>query len=486
MEELVKVYAEIIKALGYDVDMKTGDIFDTIDGEVERPKTVDDIPIVLPVGEHIKGITGVNDNGQIIKTRCIFNPFKENAVGETESLTWLRAQVIINLNSYIYTSVKYLMYLLSKKENRTDLGDYATEFLIYAGPKLKKKLVVDEMTFKIWKDIGSNSLDGTSDPLSSLTTYRKTKLNEGNFTAWAKFNPDIIDKINYQLETGNSSTFKIDGVKVNRNNLEVYKLCLDYVLNTNNVSYPHTYETDVLDAPVATALLEMYNILTKIPYNIIKDLEYLNASEADWIPLLHERRNTLISRASMDSIPTLIKTAEDILDGNDAKPNNKPVQVKPAPIDSKTGKVVNPTQVMQPIQTQPVQPQQPIPVPTQATEPEDDTDKLKKQFGITGSGYGLLAGPRMIAPQPQPVPIPQPIYSQPVPVAQPMLIPQQQMMQPVPVPQPIMVPQQQYQVTPMMPQYQPQGNYQPMPRYVNPQPQQQNAIRGNIYYNQLM
>lgn len=487
MEELVKVYAEIAKALGYDVDLTTGDIFDSIGGEVERPKTVDDIPIVLPVGEHLKNITGVNDSGQIVKTRCIFNPFKENAVADTDSLTWLRTQVIVNLNSYIYTSVKYLMSLLSKKENKLDLGDYATGFLLEAGPKLKKKLTVDELTFKIWKDIGANSLDGTSDPLSSLTTYRKTKINEGNFTAWAKFNPDIIDKINHQLETGNSSTYRIDGVKVNRNNLEIYKLCLDYILNTGKVSYPYVCETEVLDAPVTTALLELYNNITKIPFNIIKDLEYLNVSEADWIPLLHEKRNTLISRSSIDSIPMLIKVAEGVLDGNDATPNNKPTKVKPAPIDTNTGKVVNPVQVMQPVQNQPQPPipvQQPVQPMVQSNTPESDTDKLKRQFGINGSGYGLMAAPRVVAPQPQPVQ--PPVYAQPVPMVQPLLMPQQQPMfqQPVPMQQPMMMPQQQYQVMPMMPQYQPQGNYQPMPRYVNPN-QGQQSIRGNALYSPL-
>jgi hypothetical protein len=497
MEELLKVYAEIIKALGYDVDISNGDIFDMVRNNPERAKSIDGIPIVLPVGEHLKNITGVNNNGQIVKSRCIFNPFKENAIGDTESLNWLRAQIIININSYIFASVKYLLLLLSMDIKDKDLGDYATDFLVEATPKLKKKFTVDEVTLKIWSDIVENSMDGTSDPLCSLTTYRKSKINEGNFTAWVKFNPDIIDKINYQLENGKSGTYNIDKLRVNKNNLEVYKVCLDYVLSTDRITYPYQLETEVVEAPVTTALLEMYNNITKIPFNIIKDLEHLNLSDADWIPLLHENRKTLISRSSIDAIPMLTKTAESILDGNESKPNNKPTNVKPAPIDNNSGKVINPNQSIQPIQTQNVvnqpvhqpiqQAQQQVQHP-QHNEPEDDQTKLKRQFGITGGGYGLMAQPRQVVPQPQP--IQQPVYTQPVQVVQPMLQQQpmyyQQPIQPMHPVQPIqgqyqVVPnyQQQYQVGPSM--------YQPAPRYVQPDYRTQTGgIRGNPFVNPLM
>jgi hypothetical protein len=354
MNELLKSYQEILKALAYETN-DNGDIYVTINGETKRANVGEDsLPLVLPTTENIRSTTTVRNDGKIIKSKAIFNPYKESAIADTESIVWLRTEILTCINQIVAVATQYLLRLMVSSEHKNDVGEYSSDFLAYVGTHSgDKPIKLDDSTFTKWDQIIMNSFDPDitdSVGLVSLITHRKTKITEGNYTAYARLNIDILDEVNKRLETKDSPG--IYRLKCKKDDLRAFKLILDYLFSTENISYPLTHETDTVDAPLSVVLLELYNTVTKIPYNVIKELYHLQESFAEGIPLLDDkRRRQLVSRNIIDSIPALVKYAETILDGNEKKVVKTPIL---AAIDPNKGRVLNAEQKVTPIQ-QPMQ-----------------------------------------------------------------------------------------------------------------------------------
>lgn len=446
--------------------------------------------LVLPTKEQINSIYTVNEEGEPIVTKCLFNPLNEDIIkGDSIAIQRMKRIIETRLSWNIFRIADTFFSIYNNKDlqkNTTNIINQFLSGLTNLGISSGVKKIIDENTFNHWQRIYAN-ITKSKTRLVSIFLKKKGKVENTTYNRLASLHSKLYE----ELCTWEKDTTIFD-TPLRPKDVKIFKFVFDYIIpDLDSEHKTLAIGSNDKESPTFIALMSLYvTVMTRINKiaKAIKDIDretYDDVYVSDLINIetlhnLDEYRKELVG------IPSDIDINRSIV----SPTQTQQVQIEQPNLNE--DKVVEQERsnnmVKQPYPSQAVMINQP------AAGNDDDVSKLHKALG--GMSYsnqapiplGLpqpmvqqptitelqvpptaaLTAPNTIVEQQQRRVYQQPVYRQPV-MQQPVY--QQPMMQQVVPQQQVVYPQQQVYQQQMVPQQQVVYQQQPMMQQMVPQQQ---------------
>jgi len=154
MKNVNDFYVRVLESLGLTVtEDKYIKSIDPETGKAKQVSTTNNIPMVLPVKEHINTCVEPNDEGEIELVKYMFNPLNEDMIkGDSQSIKRLKDIINARLNYSLTAVIGMLSELIDNKEAQTKANTHITKFLMNLKKDLStaiKKEVCDDKYYQI-------------------------------------------------------------------------------------------------------------------------------------------------------------------------------------------------------------------------------------------------------------------------------------------------------------------------------------------------
>jgi len=269
INKLLSLYKDTLESVNFTVSK---DGFVVSKHATPKVVTVNGTPLALPTKSHLDTMTTVDEDGNISKTKYLFNPLNENVIkGDTKALIKLKAMAEAHMGFTLYTVGNLLLTMASD-------------------PKLQKNVDMELSKFLSSLSLASKNTDTLVDPNSVkhwTTLYEKTKdvpATEGFIKLFLKkngrhdgvkyFRLAVLDFPLYnKLKVGNKDS-RIYGKKLRAKDYGVFSIVFEYMLqNLDEDGMLHLGSNDDT-SPAFHSLMRIYlkvmSRLNKILTSMIK------------------------------------------------------------------------------------------------------------------------------------------------------------------------------------------------------------------------